>query len=60
MTEVFMLGIVVALVKISHTFQVVPGVALFAFAALTILLTLIMSYDLRALWALRPLPGADS
>ena len=60
MTEVFMLGIVVALVKISHTAQVVPGVALFAFAALTILLTLIVSYDLKALWALRPLPRADS
>lgn len=60
MTEVFMLGIVVALVKISHTAQVIPGAALFAFAALTILLTLIISYDLKALWALRPLPGSDA
>lgn len=60
MTEVFMLGIVVALVKISHTAQVIPGAALFAFAALTILLTVIISYDLKALWALRPLPGSDA
>lgn len=60
MTEVFMLGIVVALVKISHTAQVVPGVGLFAFATLTILLTLIISYDLKALWALRPLPESES
>lgn len=53
MIEVFMLGVVVALVKISKTAQVVPGVALWAFAALTILLAAIVSYDLRELWNLR-------
>lgn len=53
MIEVFMLGLVVALVKISKTAQVVPGVALWAFAALTVLLALIVSYDLRQLWSLR-------
>lgn len=53
MIEVFMLGVVVALVKISHTAQVVPGPALWAFAALTVLLALIVSYDLRRLWSLR-------
>lgn len=53
MIEVFMLGVVVALVKISKTAQVVPGAALWAFAALTVLLALIVSFDLRELWSLR-------
>ncbi len=55
MIEVFMLGVVVALVKISHTATVVPGIALWAFAALTVLLVLIVNYDLKQLWRLRRL-----
>lgn len=50
MIEVFMLGVIVALVKLSHIAHVLPGVALWAFGALTILLAVILSLDLRTLW----------
>jgi paraquat-inducible protein A len=50
MIEVLMLGVVVSLIKLSNMADVVPGVALWAFMALTILLAVILSYDLRALW----------
>ncbi|MEC4591917.1 paraquat-inducible protein A [Nitrospirillum amazonense] len=50
MIEVFMLGIVVALVKLSNMAEVVPGIALWAFGLLTILLAVILSLDLRSLW----------
>jgi len=50
MTEVFMLGVVVALVKLSHMAHILPGVALWAFGALTLLLAAIVSFDLRSLW----------
>lgn len=50
MIEVFMLGVVVALIKLTHLAQVVPGVALWAFGVLTLLLGSIVSYDLRCLW----------
>ena len=50
MTEVLMLGVLVSLVKLSHTARVVPGVALWSLIALTFLLAAILSYDLHALW----------
>jgi len=50
MIEVFMLGILVAVVKLSHLAHVLPGVALWAFAALTVLLAIILSFDPRSLW----------
>lgn len=50
MVEVFMLGVVVSLVKLSHLARVLPGIALWAFAALVILLALIQSFDLDQLW----------
>jgi paraquat-inducible protein A len=50
MIEVFMLGVLVALVKLSHLAHVLPGVALWAFAVLTILMVIILSYDPRSLW----------
>jgi len=50
MTEVFMLGVLVALVKLSHMARIVPGVALWAFGALTILLAVIVTFDLASLW----------
>jgi paraquat-inducible protein A len=51
MTEVFMLGTLVALVKLSGTAAIVPGPAIFAFGVLTLLLTLITGYyDQRNLW----------
>ncbi|WP_199175577.1 paraquat-inducible protein A [Telmatospirillum siberiense] len=50
MIEVFMLGMLVALVKLSHLAHVLPGVALWAFAALTLLMAAILTFDPRALW----------
>jgi len=50
MIEVFMLGTLVALVKLSHLAHVLPGAALWAFAALTVLMAAILSFDPRSLW----------
>ncbi len=58
MIEVFMLGVLVALVKLSHLARVLPGTALWAFAALTVLLATILSFDLKALWETRAVDGA--
>ncbi|HTH15137.1 MAG TPA: paraquat-inducible protein A [Magnetospirillum sp.] len=52
MIEVLMLGVLVSLIKLSKLADVVPGVALWAFIALTFLLAAILSYDLRSLWEL--------
>ncbi len=52
MIEVFMLGIVVAIVKLSMSFTVVPGPALWAFGTLTLLLAAVVSYDPHHLWEL--------
>jgi paraquat-inducible protein A len=38
MIEVFMLGVLVAVVKLSHSATIVPGIALWAYAALMVLL----------------------
>lgn len=50
MIEVFMLGVLVALVKLSHMARVLPGVALWAFGVLTLLLAAILTFDPRSLW----------
>ena len=50
MVEVYMVGMLVALVKLSTYAQIMPGVALWAFAALTVLLAAVMTFDPRALW----------
>ena len=50
MIEVFMLGVLVALVKLSHLAHILPGAALWAFAVLTVLLAVILSFDPRSLW----------
>jgi paraquat-inducible protein A len=52
MIEVFMLGVVVSLVKLAHQASIVPGVALWAFGALTALLAFILMFDPRHLWDL--------
>ncbi|KAF3998351.1 paraquat-inducible protein A [Glaciimonas immobilis] len=54
MIEVFLLGVLVAIVKLSNMATVLPGTALWAFAALTILLTAIISFDPRYLWQITP------
>src|SRR5262249_23008169 len=51
MAEVFMLGVLVALVKLSHIATVVPGVAAWGFAALVVLLAAARSaLDHTAYW----------
>lgn len=50
MVEVFMLGVLVSVVKLTSLSEIRPGVGLWAFALLTILLTVINSFDLDELW----------
>jgi paraquat-inducible protein A len=51
MVEVFMLGILVSLVKLTSNFRVVPGVALWSFALLTLLLAAAAAtFSSRAVW----------
>jgi paraquat-inducible protein A len=50
MIEVFLLGVLVALVKLSNMVTVIPDIALFAFGALTILLVIVVSFNLRYFW----------
>ena len=52
MTEVFMLSAVVAFVKLDGIagLSVIPDVGLWAFAALTFLITLVVSFDHPRLW----------
>jgi paraquat-inducible protein A len=52
MVEVFMLGVLVSLVKLTSSFKVVPGVALWSFGALTFLLAAVAaSFSARDVWA---------
>lgn len=52
MVEVFLLGVLVALVKLAHMATVAPGVALWAYAGVMLLLAAIAAtFDPRALWA---------
>ncbi|MGE5476032.1 MAG: paraquat-inducible protein A [Bacteroidales bacterium] len=51
MVEVFMLGVVVSLVKLSGMAAILPGLALWAFAALTVLMAAILSFHPRQLWS---------
>lgn len=51
MVEVFMLGILVSLVKLQGDFSIFPGVALWSFAALTLLLAAVAaSFNPRDIW----------
>jgi paraquat-inducible protein A len=51
MVEVFMLGILVSLVKLTNNFKVIPGIALWSFAALTLLLAATAaSFSARDVW----------
>lgn len=50
MIEVFLLGVLVAIVKLSSMATVLPGPALYAFMALTVLLTAVLSFDPRGFW----------
>jgi paraquat-inducible protein A len=59
MIEVFMLAMLVAVVKLSSLARVVPGPAMWAFAALTVLFAVLASFDPRTLWN-RLEAGAES
>ena len=51
MVEVFMLGVLVALVKLAHMAIVVPGLAAWSFAALMLVLAAaVASFDPQAVW----------
>lgn len=50
MSEVFVLGAMVAIVKARVYFEVVPGPGIFAYGALMLLITLFGTTDLRQLW----------
>ena len=50
MIEVFLLGVLVALVKLSSMASVLPGPALWAFVALTLLLTAVLAFEPRGVW----------
>jgi paraquat-inducible protein A len=51
MTQVFILGVLVALVKLQHLAHVIPGVALWSFGGLILLLTAaIASFNTHDLW----------
>jgi paraquat-inducible protein A len=52
MTEVFLLGALVAIVKLSNWVRVIPGEGIWALGGLTILLALLSRYDPRAWWGL--------
>lgn len=52
MIEVLMLGIVVTIVKMVSLARVVPETSLFAFAALTLMIAVVLMFDPRALWDL--------
>jgi paraquat-inducible protein A len=50
MIEVFLLGVLVAIVKLSSMATIIAGPALWAFVTLTPLLTAVLSFDPRLLW----------
>ncbi|UKD17190.1 paraquat-inducible protein A [Burkholderia aenigmatica] len=65
MTEVLILGLLVALVKLAHIASVVTGVALYSFGALMLVLAAARAaFDARELWsrigAVRGLAGDDT
>jgi paraquat-inducible protein A len=54
MSEVFVLGALVAIVKAHLYFDVVANPGIYAYAALTLLITIFAGVDLRRLWELTP------
>lgn len=50
MVEVFLIGVLVTLVKLVSMVVVIPGIALWAFAVLSVLLVYIVSIKIKDLW----------
>ena len=59
MIEVFMIGVLVTVVKLSTMAQVLPGVALWSFGALVVVLAAMLAFDPRELWHYVEPPGTD-
>jgi paraquat-inducible protein A len=59
MVEVFMLGVLVSVVKLTSLATITPGLGIWGFALLTVLLTLLNSFHLEDLWGwcTAPNPG---
>lgn len=52
MVEVFLLGVLVSLVKLTQDFRVIPGVALWSFGLLTLMIAAVASsFSARDVWA---------
>lgn len=51
MTEVLLLGVLVAIVKLSSWVHVMPGVGIWALGGLTILMTILSLVDPRSMWS---------
>ncbi|KAF7961903.1 paraquat-inducible protein A [Cupriavidus sp. UYMU48A] len=60
MIEVFMIGVLVTLVKLSSMAQVLPGIALWSFGALVVVLAAMLSFDPRDLWHYLESPEAEA
>ncbi|MFN0185307.1 MAG: paraquat-inducible protein A [Aquabacterium sp.] len=61
MVEVFMLGVLIAVVRSAGATSIVLGPGLFAYAVLTVLLTALQASGLHGLWQmLRPEPAAPT
>lgn len=58
MSEVFVLGALVAIVKAGSYFDVMPDPGIYAYAVLTLLITVFSGIDLRGLWDVTPEPAA--
>jgi paraquat-inducible protein A len=50
MLEVFMLGVLITIVKMASLARVIPETALFAFGALTLMFTVVVTFDASTLW----------
>lgn len=60
LVDVFMLGVIVSLIKLNNLAVVVPGVALWSFGGLIVLLTAMgASFNPRELWARATTIGSD-
>lgn len=60
MTEVFLLGVLVAIVKLSGFLHVIAGPGAWATAILTVLITLVGKRDMRTLWDQLPAGAAKA
>ncbi|MEO7052467.1 MAG: paraquat-inducible protein A [Rhodanobacter sp.] len=58
MSEVFVLGALVAIVKAHQFFEVIADPGIYAYGALTLLITIFAGVDMRQLWEQTPEPAA--